>query len=267
MSKNINLSESSTTGPNFNKVHNLDWIDINARCSSGDTLLKRAPAKHAAALAQVGMVVSVPDLLEGNGIIVAVYPDHAIIEGENEERVMALWGEIAIEVVEPDPAELPVAVIPAECDTSKNPVASEPGFVQREDWYHPEVSEWLYFAEVMSADGKTLAIYENSDDPKKQYRGALVATVTIAAEFGRKDAKNIANLMAAAPALFQHVRNLAGYAVEEAHGLDDFNAAVETMFLAIGHYPFEMPGPEADDEICKRVNKLRGRIPKRHEAA
>ena len=257
MSKNINLSESSTTGPNVNKVHNLDWIDINARCSSGDTLLKRAPAKHAAALAQVGMVVSVPDLLEGNGIIVAVYPDHAIIEGENEERVMALWGEIAIEVVEPDPAELPVMAKP----TADAQPAPSVEFEQRENWYSPELATWASYGAPHSIVGtRTFTIHEDTGIPLKE-KGALVATITVAPEYGLKDARKIADLMAAAPDLFRHLRIMATYGIDGVEGVEAFNAAVQAMFLAIGWYPYDVPSPnELDESIGKKLNASRGRV-------
>ena len=94
--------------------------------------------------------------------------------------------------------------------------------------------------------------------------GPLVATIFVAPEYGGKDAQAISDLIAAAPALFRHVRHLATYAIDCSEGVEDFNAAVSAMFLAIRTYPYACPEPEElDESIGKKLNACRGRLPVR----
>ena len=135
-------------------------------------------------------------------------------------------------------------------------------YEQREEWYRPETADWLYFASAVSDDGMTLVIHENTGINGRE-QGALVATITVSPEFGRKDAARIANLMASAPGLYRDLRTLAPYAVGGAEGLDEFNAAVETMFLAINGYPYAFPREEeTDEQVYKRLHASRGRVRK-----
>ena len=140
------------------------------------------------------------------------------------------------------------------------PVAEvAPEFEQRENWYAPELADWM----PCSFGGKIFAIHEDTGIPLKE-KGPLVATIFVAPEYGGKDAQAIVNLIAAAPALFRQVRHLATYAIDCSEGLEAFNAALSVMFNAIGNYPYACPEPEElDESIGKKLNACRGRLPVR----
>ena len=149
---------------------------------------------------------------------------------------------------------------PKAIETTPRSVAEvTPEFEQRENWYTPELADWT----PGCVGGRTFALHEFTGIPGNEV-GPLVATIVVAPEYGGEDAKAIADLIAAAPALFRHVRHLATYAIDCLEGIDDFNAAVSTMFLAIGNYPYACPEPEElDESIGKKRNACRGRLPVR----
>ncbi len=127
---------------------------------------------------------------------------------------------------------------------------------QREDWYTPHLAHWQYFANPISEDGRTLEIHEADD---KGNTGALVATITVAPEFSKINACDIANLMAGAPALFRNLRSIAACSMHEVEDLAEFNTAVETMWCAIGHYPYQYPERDkTDEDRSARLNECRG---------
>lgn len=139
---------------------------------------------------------------------------------------------------------------------------SPPEYEQRENWYSPELARWSECPEADKDDPRSFRIYESSGAPYHK-NTALLATVTIAPEFGPEDAKDIAQMMSCAPALFRALRTIAVNALDHIDGLQEFADALETLWMACGKYPYEWPHPdEKDDQIGEMVNACRGRMPK-----
>ena len=117
---------------------------------------------------------------------------------------------------------------------------------QRENWYTPELAEWFSGSRSIGDDNsRTFEIheiaYETCGTSPIQVTGPLVATVTIAPEFGKEDAAAIARLMRGAPSLYQALKQVAPNALNDTDGLRDFNQALLAMFEAVNHYPYAMP--------------------------
>jgi hypothetical protein len=80
------------------------WLDITYERAIGDEIGKRRPRGAVPALARLGMMVQ-SEL--GEGVVVAMTPQHCIIAYEDGKEDALRWGEVEIEYVVPDPAQLP----------------------------------------------------------------------------------------------------------------------------------------------------------------
>jgi hypothetical protein len=85
-----------------------EWIDVGYERAQGDMIGRRRPRAAGPALARLGMMV----LSEiGEGMITALTEQHCIITYENGKEDALRWGEVMIDYVEPDPAELTHVIV------------------------------------------------------------------------------------------------------------------------------------------------------------
>jgi hypothetical protein len=132
---------------------------------------------------------------------------------------------------------------------------------QRENWYSPELAEWITCTNGQKGvDQKPNSFIIREETPDPFGCGMQVATVDIPERFSKSDAEKIARLMAWAPQLWQCLRELAPCALAFEH-FEEFNEAVLCLWSSAERYPFEFPQPfHQDDDIARRVNQCRGRF-------
>jgi hypothetical protein len=145
--------------------------------------------------------------------------------------------------------------------TTAKAAAPAQAIEQRENWYSPELAEWVACSNgEEGVDRKRNSFIIREETPEPFGCGMQVATVDIPARFSEADAAKIALLMTWAPQLWQHLRTLAPCALEFEH-FEEFNEAVLCLWSSAERYPFEHPQPHhQDDEIALRVNQCRGRF-------
>jgi hypothetical protein len=134
-----------------------------------------------------------------------------------------------------------------------------PEIEQRENWYSPEVAEWVVCPNGHGIDRKpkSFIIREEADGP---VLGMQIATVQISDRFSEVDAAKIARLMAWAPQLWQHLQAIANCAVEYEH-FEEFNETVECLWASAERYPYEYPiVHHEEEEILRKHNQCRGRF-------
>lgn len=83
-----------------------EWLDIAYERAIGDEIGRKRPRGAIPALARLGMMV-LTETTEANGVITAMTEQHCIVTYQSGKEDALRWGEVMIDYVEPDPAQLP----------------------------------------------------------------------------------------------------------------------------------------------------------------
>jgi hypothetical protein len=115
--------------------------------------------------------------------------------------------------------------------------------------HHPELAHWL---PAMSAEGERKNVFpiyaDNRAKSKTEMRGPLIATISVNPAFTEDAAQRIAWLMSRAPDVWRTLRDTVKHLQDNLEQVDDFATAVESLWDASGHFPFEYVHEDEGEE-------------------